>query len=98
MSETERQRGNCRIEFAKFRVQLASDRAFYLVFDAAAADVSHVRDRRPHAQRRATLCLLPVSTREERDFSRAEFVRRTELKDGCLFPPFSNNQFLRRAA
>ena len=79
-------------------MQLASDADFYLVFEAATADVSHVRDRRPHAQRSAALCLLAVCTRDERDFSGAELVCCTELEDRCLLSAFSNMQRLRRAA
>src|SRR5215217_5385396 len=79
-------------------MDLASDADFYLVFEAATADVSHVRDRRPHAQRSAALCLLAVCTRAEPDFSGAEFVRCTELEDRCLLSAFSNMQRLRRTA
>src|SRR5947209_18862704 len=79
-------------------MQLASDADFYLVFEAATADVSHVRDRRPHAQRSTALCLLAVCARDEGDFSGAEFVRCTELEDRCLLSAFSNMQSLRRAA
>src|SRR4029434_685327 len=84
--------------FAKLRVQLASNGYFYLVFEAATAHVSHVRDRWPHAQRSAALCLLAVCTRDEPDFSGAELVRCTELEDRCLLSAFSNMQRLRGAA
>src|SRR5882724_12895746 len=79
-------------------MHLASDADFYLLFEAATAHVSHVRDRRPHAQRSAALCLLAIRTRDERDFSGAELVRCTELEDRCLLSAFSNMQRLRRAA
>src|SRR5437667_5000430 len=79
-------------------MHLTSDADFYLVFETTAAHVSHVRNRRPHAQRSAALCLLAVCTRDERDFSGAEFIRCTELEDRCLLSAFSNMQRLRRAA
>src|SRR6266513_906579 len=79
-------------------MHLASDADFYLGFEAATADVSHVRDRRPHAQRSAALCLLAVCTRDEGDFSGAEFVRCAKLEDRGLLSAFSNMQRLRRAA
>src|SRR4029453_19662299 len=96
--ETEGQPGDGRMKLAKLRMNPASEADFDPLFEAATAHVSHVRDRRPHAQRSAALCLLAVCTRDERDFSGAEFVHGAELEDRCLLAAFSNMQRLRRSA
>ena len=93
--ETERQHRDGRVEFAKLWVHFSSHRDFDLLFETAAADIRHVGHRRPHAQSGATLCLLTVSARDERDFSRAELVGCAKFKDRCLFPALGNMQRLR---
>ncbi len=94
--ESERQRRNGRVQFAKLRMHLARDRDVDLVFEAAAVDLGHVRRGRPHAERRASLCFLAVTFCDESNFTGAEFVIRSEFEDRGLLAAFSDAQCLRR--
>ena len=94
--ETKRRGRDSGIEFTKLGMHLAAKGDVDLVLETPTADVGHVRDWRPHAQRGASFCFPSVAACDESDYSGAEFVGRAEFEDCRLFAAFSDVQGLRR--